>query len=50
MRNKAFVTKLTNAVDAPAPTSVWGYKGVPGKGGKTQNSTIINKTNPKEND
>ena len=34
----------------PAPTSVWGYKGCAGKGGKTNNSIIINKTDKKEND
>ena len=38
----------TNTVAPPAPTSVWGYKGVPGKGGKTRNSTIPEKTNEKE--
>lgn len=25
------------------PKSVWGYRGVPGKGGKTKNSTIPEK-------
>ena len=50
MKKKKFTTKLTNAVEAPAPTSVWGYKGVPGKGGDTLNSAIISKTNTKEND
>lgn len=47
---KKFTTKLTNAVEPPAPTSVWGYKGCPGKGGSTRNATIVNKTNAKEND
>ena len=37
---KKFTTKMTNAVEPPAPASVWG-KGVPGKGGKTTNSTIV---------
>lgn len=46
---KKFTTKLTNAVEPPAPTSVWGYKGCAGKGGKTNNA-IINKTDKKEND
>jgi hypothetical protein len=50
MSKKIFTTKLTNAVEPPAPTSVWGYKGVPGKGGKTRNSIIISKSNTKEND
>lgn len=40
----------SNKVQAPAPTSVWGYKGVPGKGGKTRNATIPEKTTEKEND
>lgn len=46
---KNFTTKMTNAVEPPAPTSVWGYKGVPGKGGKTNNSAIIAKSDKKEN-
>lgn len=50
MSKKKFTTKLTNAVEPAAPTSVWGYKGVPGKGGKTRNSIIVNKTNAKENE
>lgn len=40
---KKFTSKLTNAVEPPAPTSVWGYKGASGKGGKTKNSIITNK-------
>lgn len=48
MSKKKFTTKLTNAIEPPAPTSVWGYKGVPGKGGSTNNSTIIANTNKKE--
>ena len=47
---KCFTTKLTNAVEPPAPTSVWGYKGCAGKGGSTLNATIINKTDNKETD
>lgn len=50
MSKKKFTTKLTNAIEPPAPTSVWGYKGVPGKGGKTCNSSIIAKSTAKEND
>ena len=50
MSNKTFTTKLTNAIEPAVPTSVWGYRGVPGKGGKTNNSAIINKINVKEND
>lgn len=46
---KTFTSKATNAVEPAAPTSVWGYKGCPGKGGKTQNS-IITKTTAKENE
>lgn len=45
MSKKKFVTKLTNAIEPPAPTSVWGYKGVPGKGGETRNAAIIAKSN-----
>lgn len=44
---KKNVTKLTNAVEPAAPASVWGYKGCAGKGGKTHNSTITNKTEQK---
>lgn len=40
---KKFISKLTNAVEAAAPTSVWGYKGCAVKGGKTTNSTITMK-------
>lgn len=47
---KAFTTKLNNAVEPAAPASVWGYKGCAGKGGHTHNSTIVNKTDKKEND
>ena len=45
---KKYTNKLTNAVEPAAPASVWGYKGCPGKGGKTRNSTISTKTNTKE--
>lgn len=38
----------TNAVEPAAPASVWGYKGVPGKGGKTKNSTITENKTEKE--
>ena len=47
---KKFTTKLTNAIEPPAPTSVWGYKCVPGKGGKTKNATIIANPTKKETD
>lgn len=47
---KIFTTKLTNAIEPAVPTSVWGYKGCAGKGGKTTNSVIINKIVKKEND
>ena len=39
---RKFTTKLTNAIDPPAPTSVWNYKGCAGKSGKTRNATIAN--------
>lgn len=45
---KIFTNKLTNAVEPAAPTSVWGYKGCAGKGGKTKNSVIIAKSDKKE--
>ena len=45
---KKFATKMTNAISPPAPTSVWGYKGVPGKGGSTRNAAIIANPNKKE--
>ena len=50
MRKKIFTNKITNATEPAAPASVWGYKGCPGKGGKTRNSTISNKTNVKESE
>ena len=48
MSKKKFATKLTNAIEPPAPTSVWGYKGVPGKGGNTNNAAIIANPTKKE--
>lgn len=50
MAKKVFTNKLTNAVEPAAPASVWGHKGCAGKGGKTYNSVITNKTEKKEND
>ncbi len=49
MKKKKYSGKMTNAIEPAAPTSVWGYKGVPGKGGKTHNSTITEKKTEKEN-
>lgn len=49
MKKKKYSGKMTNAIESAAPTSVWGYKGVPGKGGKTSNSTITEKKIEKEN-
>lgn len=46
---KKFTNKITNAVEPAAPASVWGRRPCPGKGGKTQNSIIINSIK-KEND
>jgi hypothetical protein len=48
MKKKVFTNKMTNAVEPPAPTSVWGYKGCAGKGGRTRNAAIFNKTEKKE--
>lgn len=49
---KKFTNKMSNAIEPAVPTSVWGYKGCAGKGGKTRNSSISaatsNKTNTKE--
>ena len=45
--SKKFTTKVTNSVKTETPTSVWGHKGVPGKGGATKNANIISK---KENE
>lgn len=42
MKKKKFTTKLTNAVEPAAPSSVWGRRPCAGKGGKTQNASIIN--------
>lgn len=50
MEKKIYTNKLTNAVEPAAPASVWGYKGYAGKGGNTNNSVIINKTEKKETD
>lgn len=48
---KKFTNTMTNTIEPAAPASVWG-KGVPGKGGATNNSTIGEKKNEteKEND
>lgn len=35
--------KATNEIAPAAPTSVWGYKGCAGKGGRTTNSHIPEK-------
>lgn len=43
MKKHVFTTKMVSAVEPAAPASVWG-KCVPGKGGKTTNSTITEKT------
>lgn len=48
MKKHKFTGKMTNAVEPARPASVWG-KGVPGKGGKTANSTITEKKTEKEN-
>lgn len=37
--------KLTNAVEPANPINKWGYKGVPGKGGKTTNAAIPQSNN-----
>ena len=42
MKKRTFTTRMISTVESAAPATVWG-KGVPGKGGKTTNSTIIEK-------
>lgn len=50
MKKHVFTSKMTNAISPASPASVWG-KGVPGKGGKTANSVIVEKkSDKKEND
>lgn len=48
---KKFTFKAANTVEPPAPTSVWGYKGCPGKGKPIKNHLIErqNETIEKEN-
>ena len=43
MKKHTFTTRMISAVEPAAPATVWG-KGVPGKGGKTINSIIIEET------
>ena len=43
MKKDKRLNKATNAVAPAAPTSVWGYKGCAGKGGKTTNYAIPEK-------
>ena len=40
MKKHIFTTKMVGGIEPAASASVWG-KGVPGKGGKTTNSTIV---------
>ena len=42
MKKRTFTTRMISTVEPAAPATVWG-KGVPGKGGKTTNSIIIEK-------
>ena len=49
MKKRVFTSKMTNAIEPAAPASIWG-KGVPGKGGKTNNGAIVEKKTEKEND
>lgn len=48
MKKKFKSGTASNAVSPAAPASVWGYKGVPGKGGKTKNSIITENRTEKE--
>lgn len=46
---KQFENKLSNTVEAATSTDrTWGYRGCAGKGGKTKNSNIVNKSTEKE--
>lgn len=45
---KKFTNKLNNAIEPAVPTSVWGYKGCAGKGGKTKNANIVANNTKKE--
>lgn len=47
MKKHVFTNKLVSSIEPAAPVSVWG-KGVPGKGGRTTNSTITEKKTDKE--
>ena len=42
MKKRTVTTRMISTVEPAAPATVWG-KGVPGKGGKTTNSAIIEK-------
>lgn len=47
MKKREFTIKIVKSVDPAAPACVWG-KGVPGKGGRTTNSSISEKKTGKE--
>ena len=47
MKKHTFTTKMVNSVEPAAPARTWG-KGVPGKGGRTTNSSISEKKTEKE--
>ena len=47
MKKYVFTNKMVNSIEPAAPARVWG-KGVPGKGGRTTNSTITEKKTEKE--
>lgn len=41
-RTYSKLIKATNEIEPAAPTSVWGYKGCAGKGGRTLNAVLPN--------
>ena len=47
MKKHTFTTKMVSSVEPAAPARIWG-KGVPGKGGRTTNSSISEKKIEKE--
>ena len=49
MKKYVLTTKMVSSVEPAAPARTWG-KGVPGKGGRTTNSSISEKKTEKEDD
>ena len=47
MKKRTFTTRMISTVEPAAPARIWGT-GVPGKGGRTTNSSISEKKTEKE--